>query len=164
MSVDILTPQAKTDIGMSQNQGRRGAEDFLARIENNKRMVHHRMVKAREYQKVQFDKHHREQSALLQPGSYAYLSSEGILMPWDKERRTKKLRARFYGPFEILDQLGPVSYKLKIPQESKIHDVFHSALLKPTVNFDHSTHGHLVDEFPRPNEDQEFEVERILAA
>eukprot|EP01050_Picozoa_sp_SAG11_P041862 SAG11_NODE_18974_length_476_cov_14.511936_1_plen_28_part_01 len=28
MSVDILTPQAKTDIGMSQNQGRRGAEDF----------------------------------------------------------------------------------------------------------------------------------------
>ena len=85
-------------------------------------------------------------------------------MPWDKERRTKKLRARFYGPFEILDQLGPVSYKLKIPQESKIHDVFHSALLKPAVNFDHSTHGHLVDEFPRPNEDQEFEVERILAA
>ena len=52
----------------------------------------------------------------------------GILMPWDKERKTQKLRARFYGPFEILEQLGPVSYRLKIPKESKIHDVFHVAL------------------------------------
>eukprot|EP01050_Picozoa_sp_SAG11_P045819 SAG11_NODE_23067_length_395_cov_3.104730_1_plen_76_part_01 len=33
-----------------------------------------------------FDRHHREQSALLKPGSYAYLSSEGLTMPWDKER------------------------------------------------------------------------------
>eukprot|EP01050_Picozoa_sp_SAG11_P022016 SAG11_NODE_4048_length_2087_cov_1.479376_2_plen_67_part_00 len=47
------------------------ATDHLARLENNKRMVHHKMVKAREYQKQQFE-----------PGSYAYLSSEGILMPF----------------------------------------------------------------------------------
>ena len=85
-------------------------------------------------------------------------------MPWDKARKSSKLRARFYGPgFEIMEQLGPVSYWLKIPPESKIHDVFHVALLKPAKNFDHVTQGHLVDEFPMPDENQEFEVERILA-
>ena len=89
------------------------------------------MVKAREYQKQQFDKHHREHSAMLKRGSYAYLSSDGILMPWDRNRKTKKLRARFYGPFEILQQLGPVSYRLSLPEQSKIHDVSHAALLKP---------------------------------
>eukprot|EP01050_Picozoa_sp_SAG11_P004046 SAG11_NODE_247_length_11679_cov_6.170898_13_plen_71_part_00 len=58
-----------------------------------------------------------EQSVLLQPGQYAYLSAEGITMPWDKNRESAKLRARFYGPFEILDQLGSVSYRIKMPQE-----------------------------------------------
>ena len=126
-------------------------------------MVHHKMVLTREYQKRQFDRHHREQSALLKPGSYAYLSSEGLTMPWDKERKAKKLRTRYYGPFQILEQLGPVSYRLKIPEESRLHDVFHVALLKPASNFDPQETGHMVEQFPRPNEDQEYEVERILA-
>eukprot|EP01050_Picozoa_sp_SAG11_P015041 SAG11_NODE_1913_length_4076_cov_10.003520_1_plen_190_part_00 len=33
---------------------------------------------------------------------------------WDKDRKTKKPRTRFYGPFKILDQLGPVSYQLQV--------------------------------------------------
>jgi len=37
------------------------------------------------------------------------------------------------------------------------------ALLKPAKNFDSITHGHLVDELPSYDENQEFEVERILA-
>nr|GFD04034.1 putative nucleotidyltransferase, ribonuclease H [Tanacetum cinerariifolium] len=47
----------------------------------------------------------------------------------DKHRR--KLSPRFIGPFEILERIGEVSYRLALPpQLSHVHDVFHVYLLK----------------------------------
>ena len=42
-----------------------------------------------------------------------------------------KLSPRYVGPFEILARIGPVAYRLKLPQElSNVHDVFHVSNLK----------------------------------
>jgi hypothetical protein len=38
---------------------------------------------------------------------------------------TKKLAAIWTGPFKIIDSVGPVAYKIKIPDEWNIHNVFH---------------------------------------
>ena len=43
------------------------------------------------------------------------------------------------GPFEIEEVMGPVTYKLKLSKEWKIHNVFHAVLLKPY--FETKTHG-----------------------
>ena len=34
------------------------------------------------------------------------------------------------GPFEIIEVLGPVTYRLKLPKTWRIHDVFHAVLLR----------------------------------
>ena len=34
------------------------------------------------------------------------------------------------GPFEITDVLGPLTYRLRLPEAWKIHNVFHASLLR----------------------------------
>ncbi|GKB53128.1 putative reverse transcriptase domain-containing protein [Tanacetum coccineum] len=42
-----------------------------------------------------------------------------------------KLALRYVGPFEILERIGPVAYKLRFPKElSEVHDIFHVLNLK----------------------------------
>jgi hypothetical protein len=42
-----------------------------------------------------------------------------------------KLNPRYIGPFEILERVGPVAYRLALPPElANIHDVFHVSMLR----------------------------------
>ena len=47
------------------------------------------------------------------------------------------MAARFCGPFEILERIGPVAYMIALPGSMFVHNVFHVSLLKkyiPDVN------------------------------
>jgi len=75
---------------------------------------------------------------------------------------TPKLSPRRYGPFEVVSQISKVAYKIKLPPNWKIHDVFHASLLTPYKETDQ--HG---PNFLEPPPDilegePEWEVEQIL--
>jgi hypothetical protein len=44
-----------------------------------------------------------------------------------------KLVARFCGPFEILERIGPVAYILALPASMSVHNVFHVSFLKKYI-------------------------------
>ncbi|KAI3811688.1 hypothetical protein L1987_21416 [Smallanthus sonchifolius] len=49
--------------------------------------------------------------------------------------KRSKLNPRYIGPYEIVDRIGPVAYKLKLPQElGGIHDTFHVSNLKKCLD------------------------------
>nr|GEV68393.1 putative nucleotidyltransferase, ribonuclease H [Tanacetum cinerariifolium] len=87
-----------------------------------------KLKEARTRQKSYADKHRR--SLEFQPGDHVFLK----VSPARGVRRfgiKGKLSPRFIRPFEILDQVGEVSYRLALPpQLSHVHDVFHVSLLK----------------------------------
>ena len=54
--------------------------------------------------------------------------------PWKKVMRfgeKGKLSSRFIGPYEVIEKVGPVAYRLALPPDlEKIHDMFHASMLR----------------------------------
>lgn len=67
---------------------------------------------------------------------------------------THKLSKRFFGPFKILQKIGPVAYRLALPNTAQLHDVFHVSKLKRCVG-DPS-----IQQLPLPSE---FQNDRPVA-
>jgi hypothetical protein len=44
-----------------------------------------------------------------------------------------KLAARYCGPFEILERIGPIAYMISFSTSMTVHNVFHVSLLKKYI-------------------------------
>lgn len=50
-----------------------------------------------------------------------------------KLKGSHKLALHFYGPYKILQCIGPTTYKLELPASSKIHPIFYVLCLKQVL-------------------------------
>jgi hypothetical protein len=44
-----------------------------------------------------------------------------------------KLAARYCGPFEILERIGPIAYMIALPASMSVHNVFHVSMIKKYI-------------------------------
>jgi hypothetical protein len=56
-----------------------------------------------------------------------------------KSKHCQKLSPKFYGPYIVLKNAGSVAYQLALPNQSKIHHVFHVSFLNKVIGTNFQT-------------------------
>ncbi|KAA0044281.1 Ty3/gypsy retrotransposon protein [Cucumis melo var. makuwa] len=69
----------------------------------------------------------------LRVGEEVYLKLRPCRQRSLARKRSEKLAPRFYGPYKIIEEIGAVAYRLELPPEAAIHNVFHISQLKPKL-------------------------------
>lgn len=96
-------------------------DEFLA-------MARERLLDAQNRMKTVYDNHHR--ALEFKVGDWVWLKIQPYRQLTVARKSFNKLSPKFYGPFEVLARIGSVSYRLRLPETTQIHDVFHVSLLK----------------------------------
>ncbi|GJT92602.1 putative reverse transcriptase domain-containing protein [Tanacetum coccineum] len=91
-------------------------------------LIKKKLKAARDHQKSYVD--NRRKPLEFEVGDQVLLK----VSPWKGVihfRKKGKLAPRYVGPFEILERVDPVAYRLRLPEElSSVHDTFHMSNLK----------------------------------
>ena len=91
-------------------------------------MIRERLKEAADRQKSYADS--KRKDIRYEIGENVYLK----VLPWKKVMRfgkKGKLSPRFIGPYEVIEKVGLVAYRLALPPKlEKIHNVFHVSMLR----------------------------------
>jgi hypothetical protein len=128
---------------------------FVERLQSPLSFARKCLIAAQKRQKALADKRRIDQE--FKVGDKVLLSTKYLNLKHNEKSR--KLLPKWIGPFEVVQVVGPVAYKLKMNPGWRVHPVFHISLLEP-----YREDGQ-VQPSPPPIEMEgalEYEVESIL--
>jgi hypothetical protein len=104
--------------------------DFLREMEEKMIKIKQNLKASQDRQKSYADKrrNHRE----FKVGDHVFLKVKTNRSSL-KLGNCSKLAARYCGPFEILERIGPIAYMIAFPASMPIHNLFHISLLKKYI-------------------------------
>ena len=88
-------------------------------------MAHNRM-------KQQADQNRSERS--FEVGDWVFLRLQPYKqMSLKQSKKDNKLSPKYYGPYNVLQKIGTMAYKLGLPTSSRVHPVFHVSCLQKVI-------------------------------
>ncbi|WVZ88973.1 hypothetical protein U9M48_035440, partial [Paspalum notatum var. saurae] len=95
--------------------------DLVTQAEEQVKFIHNNLKRAQSRQKSYSDK--RRRPLVFEKDDHVYLRVGASVKG--------KLAPQYVGPFKIIEQCGPVAYRLELPPHlAAVHDVFHVSQLK----------------------------------
>jgi len=98
-------------------------DEWLKQKSAMQSLIQHQLAHAKNKMKLQADKHRTEHS--FEIGTWVYVKLQPYVQCSVAARANQKLAYRFFGTYLIIGKIGSVAYKLKLPDSSAIHPVFH---------------------------------------
>ena len=102
--------------------------DLIQETEEKVKMIRERLKVATDRQKSYADMKRKDIRYEIGDKVFLKVSSWKKMMRFGKKG---KLSPRFIGPYEVIEKVGPVAYRLALPLDlEKIHNVFHVSMLR----------------------------------
>ncbi|CCF49783.1 uncharacterized protein UHO2_05817 [Ustilago hordei] len=149
-------PKAHPDIPQQLGVNDPGRFEYLM---DGKEHCKYLQEQIREAQRRSVDQYNRKHKDIeFKVGDMVYINRRN----WKTRRPTPKLDTRFAGPYPVQERVGRRAYRITLPANLRVHDVFHVSMLKPART---SSLPQLAEQptIPSlPDEDLNFEVEALI--
>ncbi|KAJ1596226.1 hypothetical protein NDA14_001345 [Ustilago hordei] len=149
-------PKAHPDIPQQLGVNDPGRFEYLMDGKEHCKYLQEQIREAQQRSVDQYNRKHKDIE--FKVGDMVYINRRN----WKTRRPTPKLDTRFAGPYPVQERVGRRAYRITLPANLRVHDVFHVSMLKPART---SSLPQLAEQptIPSlPDEDLNFEVEALI--